>query len=155
VPDGLYSDIHWLFQPRDRRQQYRQSRLLLCAHRLAGASVHRHTECRHRGPTRRIAQFGITREIAEQDDFVEACHTPGLLSELLRDGYSLSSSIASSSVTVTAVSNRRVLPFRPLSSMNHAVGSALHHAHGKARHGVRHGDDHPDLPHGRHRQGYA
>jgi hypothetical protein len=48
---------------------------------LPEVSVHRHTKCGNRGPSRRIAQFGIAREIAEQDDFVEACHIPGLLSE--------------------------------------------------------------------------
>jgi TolB-like protein len=33
-----------------------------------------------------VLQTDIAREIAEQDDFVKACHTPGLLSQVLRDG---------------------------------------------------------------------
>jgi hypothetical protein len=46
---------------------------------LPRASVHRHTECGNRGPIGRRAQFGIACEIAEQDNFVEACHVLGLL----------------------------------------------------------------------------
>ena len=77
---------------------------------LPRASVRRHTKGRHRGTVGRIAQFRIAREIAEQDDFVEACHTPGLLPECLCDRYSLSSSIASSSAILPEELKRRPSP---------------------------------------------
>src|SRR5262249_39597226 len=47
-----------------------------------GASIHCQPEGGHWGPIGRVAQLGIACEIAEQDDFVEVCHTPGLCSEL-------------------------------------------------------------------------
>jgi hypothetical protein len=45
---------------------------------LPRALVHRQTEAGHRGATGRITQLGVTGEIAEQDDLVKVCHTPGL-----------------------------------------------------------------------------
>src|SRR2546423_806057 len=73
----------------------------------------------NRSPTGCIAQLGIAREIAKQDNFVEACHTPGLCAELSRTGYSLSSSSVSSSasVIVTAASKARPLPLTRPSSL--------------------------------------